>query len=50
VFLVADVIAQVCAAQVVHGEEEVLVVLEGGVHVDQEGVGELPQDHAFVEY
>lgn len=50
VLLVADVVAEVCAAQVVHEEVEVAGVLEGAVHVDQEGVVQLAEDAPLVQH
>lgn len=48
--LVADVVSQVATSEVVHDEVEVLMVLEGAFHVDEEGVAELAEDPALVEH
>lgn len=45
----AEVVAEVSAAQVLHGHVEVLAVLEGGLHVDDEGVADLLQDALLVD-
>lgn len=42
-------VAQIPAAKVVHDEVEILMVLEGAFHVDEEGVTELAEDPALVE-
>ncbi len=43
-------VAQVSSPQVIHDEVEVVVVLEGALHVDEEGVGEEAEDPALVEH
>jgi hypothetical protein len=43
------VVAQVAAAQVLHGHVEILPVLEGRLHVDDEWIADLLQDAFFVD-
>lgn len=44
----ADVVPQIAAVDVVHDQVEVLPILEGAVHVDEEGVPDPGQQVALV--
>ena len=45
----AEMIAKISSSEVLHDHVEVLAVLEGGDHVDDEGIAELVEDCFFVD-
>lgn len=45
----AKVISKITSSEVFHGHIEVFSVLEGGDHVDNEGVAELLKDSLLVD-
>ena len=45
----AKVVSEVASPEVLHDHVEVLTILEGGDHVDDEGVAELLEDGLLVD-
>ena len=41
VLIKAEVVSQVSSSHVLHGHVEVFPVLEGGLHIDDEGIADL---------
>lgn len=45
----AEVVSEVSSSQILHGHVEVLSVLEGRNHIDNEGVAQLLEDGLLVD-
>ena len=46
----AEMVSQISASHVLHSHVEVFSVLEGGLHVDDEGIADLLEDGLFVDH
>jgi hypothetical protein len=45
-----EVVSEISSAEVLHCHVEILAILEGGFHIDDEGVADLLEYGFFVEY
>lgn len=48
-FIEAEMVPQISASEVLHGHVEIFPILEGRLHVDDEGVGDLLKYGLFVD-